>query len=235
MPCRHIGAICRSNNTILGDDPTGFPLSSIRVFWWNQYYLYGTSTKQDHHKSRMALLALASQDTKGLPCPQTLDNPSSFSYPDNVIDAFYQPTTDRLLNYDSSTAMSAVQVMKDRSNPIQNPVAVPAGLSQISHLPSQTDCDSCSGSWSYGVEELSDTEDYSHSRKVLSRHYNEVTEAINNSHEKEELETELKIFLNNLTVRARGVAAVKSSSKGERVSMLPTSSKRRKTHGTKHY
>jgi hypothetical protein len=65
--------------------------------------------------------------------------------------------------------------MKDRNNPTQIQEAVPAGLSQMSHLPSQGDCDSCSQDWMYGVEELSDTEDYSHSRKVISHHYNEVT------------------------------------------------------------
>ena len=235
MPCRHIGSICLSNNTILGDDPKGFPLSSIRVFWWNQYYLYGTSTKLDHQKSRMALLALANQDTEGLPCPPTLDNPRLFSYPDEVFYAFCQPPTDRLLNYDCTTARSAVQLLKDRNNPNQITVAVPAGLSQISHLPNQSDCESGFGEWGFGVEELSETEFYSHSRQVLSRHFNEVTEAINNSREKQELETEMRIFLSNLTARARGVAAGSSTSTGSRVSMLPTSSKRRKTHGTKHY
>jgi hypothetical protein len=235
MPCRHIASICLSNNTILGDDPKGFPLSSIRVFWWNQYYLYGTSTKADHQKSKMALLALASQDTEGLSCPPTLDVPSSFSYPEHVFDAFNQSPIERLLNYDGFTAEAAVGLMKDRNNPIQSPVAVPAGLSQISHLRSRTDCDSWSGSWGYDVEDRSNTEDYFHSRNVLSRHYNEVTEAINNSNQKEEFETELKIFLNDITARARGAAAATSSSQGERVSMLPTSSKRRKTHGTKHY
>ena len=151
------------------------------------------------------------------------------------MDAFYQPPTARLLNYDCSTAMSAVQLMKDRNNPNQIPEAVPAGLSQISHLRSQSDCDSFCEDWNYGVEELTDNEDYGDSRKVLSRHYNEVTEAINNSLEKEELEKEMKDFFNKITVRARGVPVVHSSSKGGRVSMLPTSSKRRKTHGTKHY
>jgi hypothetical protein len=56
-------------------------------------------------------------------------------------------------------------------------------------------------------------EDYSHTRKVLSRHYNEVTGSIKNSLEKEELEAKLEEFLNNITVHVQGLAAVPSSSK----------------------
>jgi hypothetical protein len=78
MPCRHIASVCRGNDTILGPNPLGFPLSSIRVFWWNQYYLYGMSEKEDHQKIRGALPALADNDTQGLPCPTNLDRPSVF-------------------------------------------------------------------------------------------------------------------------------------------------------------
>jgi hypothetical protein len=45
------------------------------------------------------------------------------------------------------------------------------------------------------MKELSDTEDYQDSRKVLSIHNNEVSEAFNNSIEKESLEVELLILL----------------------------------------
>jgi hypothetical protein len=43
---------------------------------------------------------------------------------------------------------------------------VPAGVFQLSHLPSQESRDDAE--WHYGIEEVSDTEDYGHSRKVLS-------------------------------------------------------------------
>jgi hypothetical protein len=78
---------------------------------------------------------------------------------------------------------------------------VPAGLSQLSHLPSQESGDDAE--WYYGIEEVSDTEDYGHSRKVLSQYYNDVTEAIHNSNAKEEFEQEVKEFLNQITVRAQ--------------------------------
>lgn len=123
--------------------------------------------------------------------------------------------------------------MRDRNNPNLFQEPVPAGLSQLSFLPSQDELDL--GDWDYPMEELSDTEDYQDSRHVLSRHYNELSEAFTNSKDKEKLEKEFMKIMNDFTVRARGATSATSSSKGHRVSMLPASSKRRKTHGTKHY
>ena len=232
MPCRHIASVCRSNVSILGKDPTGFPLSAVRVFWWNQYYLYGLSNKKDHQKTKQALMALAEDDTKGLPCPGRLDCPPSFSCPEHIFESFYKPATDRLLNYKSYDAIGALQAMRDRNNHRLFNDDVPAGMSQVSFLPGLDDDDN---NWSHAMEELSDTEDYRDSRRVLSRHYNELSEAFNNSKAKESLEVEFKTIMNDFIVRARGSAAVPSTSKGNRVSMLPASSKRRKTHGTNHY
>jgi hypothetical protein len=90
MPCRHIALICHSNTRILGYDPKGFPLSSIRVFWWNKYYLYGMSKKPDHQKIKSDLLALANNDTEGVAFhPSTLDDPSSISDPSHFFKAFH--------------------------------------------------------------------------------------------------------------------------------------------------
>jgi hypothetical protein len=114
MPCRHIALVCPGNDPILGPNPLGFPQSSIRIFWWNQYYLYGMSEKEDQQKIRVALLALADNDTQGLSCPTNLDKPIDFPCPDSVIALFHLPATDRLLNYDSSTATHAAQSMRDR-------------------------------------------------------------------------------------------------------------------------
>jgi len=234
MPCRHIAAVCRGNSSILGEDPKGFPLSSIRIFWWNQYYLYGLSKKKDHQKSRDALIALAENDTEGLPCPGRLDDPRIYVCPEYLYEAFYMPATDRLLNYTSFDAIGAMELMKDRNNPRQLVESVPAGLSQMSSLPVQDDLDSQDDNWNHAMEELSDTEDYGHSRKVLSRHYNELSEAFNNSKEKESLEVEFKQVMNDFIMKARGTAAIPLSSQGTRVSMLPPSSRRRKTHGTNY-
>ncbi len=125
--------------------------------------------------------------------------------------------------------MGAVQLLHARNNPLRLPEAVPAGLSQVSYLPSQDD------NWSQTMEELSNTKDYREYRNVLSRHYNKLSEAFNNSKEKESFEVEFKKIMNDFIVRARGTAAIPSTSQGNHISMLPASSKQRKTHGTKHY
>jgi hypothetical protein len=235
MPCRHIASVCRSNESILGNDCKGFPLTSIRIFWWNQYYLYGLSIKKDHQKSKEAMIALAANDTSGLPCPGRLDCPPSFSCPEHVFNSFERPATDRLLNYTSYDAMGALQLMHDRNNALRLRETVPAGLSQISHIPDEDIYTTGGDDWDHPMEEFSDMDDdYRDSRKVLSRHYNELSEAFNNSKEKESLETEFKILMNQFIVRARGTAAVSSSAVGQRVSMLPASSRKRQTHGTNY-
>jgi hypothetical protein len=233
MPCRHIATVCRGNESILGKDCKGFPLSAIRIFWWNQYYLYGMSTRRGHQKSKEAMISLSDNDTQGLPCPETLDCPDSFNCPAQVFENFYMPVTDCILNYNSFDAMGAVQLMKDRNNPRRLQETVPAGLSQYSHLPEEDDHDNEVDDWHHPMEELTDDEDYRDSRKVLSRHYNELSEAINNSKEKESLEEEFKILMNQFTVRARGSASVPLSHIGQRISMLPASSRKRVTHGVK--
>jgi hypothetical protein len=235
MPCRHIAAVCQDNHSILALDENGFPLSSVQVFWWNQYYLFGLSKAKDHFRIKEVLKSLADSDTLGLVCPESLDSPPTYSCPEHVIESFHTPATDRLLNYDSYEAISAIQLMKDRTNPVQLSNAVPAGMSQLSHLPTDDNNEYPDHDWTNSIEELSDDEDYRDSRRVLSRHYNELSEAFNNSKMKETLETEFKTIMNEYIVKARGTAAVPSTSQGNRVSMLPASSKRRKTHGTNHY
>ena len=235
MPCRHIGSVCKDNDSILGVGAKGFPLSSVRVFWWSQYYMFGLSKAKDHIRTKEALIALAENDTLGVACPLTLDSPLTYSCPDHVLESFHTPATDRLLNYESYDAIAAVQLLKDRSNPVQLPEDVPAGMSQLSHLPDDDDDHYPVDDWLNSIEELSDDEDYRDSRRVLSRHFNELSEAINNSRMKESLEVQFKVIMNDFIVKARGSAAVPSASQGTRVSMLPASSSRRKTHGTKHY
>jgi hypothetical protein len=231
--------VCLSNDTILGKDAKGFPLSSIRIFWWTKYYHYGLSGSDNHKATKEALLALAEDDTRGLPCPGRLDDPyKTYICPERVTQAFYTPATNRLLNYDCADAMTALQDMRDRNNPNRFQHLLPAGLSQRSHLPDideDGDDDLDLNNWTYPIEEISDQEDHPDSRSVLSRHWNEMSEAFTNSKEKESLEREFMGVMNEFMIRARGSAAAPPSSQGQRVSMLPNSSKRRKTHGTSHY
>jgi hypothetical protein len=197
MLCCHIASVCRDNGTILGKDPKGFLLSSLCIFWWyQQYYLYSLSHKKDHQQSKQALIACATNDMPGLPCPGRLNSPTTFPCSKHVFKAYYKPATDCLLNYSSHDAIATMQKIRDRSNPICLPENVPVGLSQMSFLPEDNDNGSDKNEWSHPMEELSDTEDYHDSRKVLSRHYNDLSEAFNNSKEKDTLEEEFKEIMN---------------------------------------
>jgi hypothetical protein len=103
MPCWHIASVCQGNDKILGPNPHSFSLSFIRVFWWNQYYLYRISEREDHQKIRVTLLALADNDTQGLPCLTKLDKPIEFCCPEYVIALFHLPATIELRQLNSNT------------------------------------------------------------------------------------------------------------------------------------
>ncbi len=59
--------------------------------------------------------------------------------PEHVYEAFHQPATGCLLNYDDTTAYDAIKLMQDRNNPY-------LGHSQVSLLPTQDDTASYGGS-----------------------------------------------------------------------------------------
>jgi hypothetical protein len=153
-------------------------------------------------------------------------NPSSIS-PEHIFEPFYKPRTDCLLNYNGFTAIGAIQLLLVRSNRLHLPDAVPAGLLQLSYLPtSQDDNESINDNWSHTMEELSGMEDCRDSRKVLSRYHKKMSLAFNNSKEKESLEVQFKKIMNDIIVRARSsTAAIPSTSQGNHVAMLPSSSK----------
>jgi hypothetical protein len=84
------------------------------------------SKKKDHQKMKEALMALANNDTLGLPCPENLDcplNPLTFPCPEHIFDSFYKPVTDCLLNYNGLDAITAVQLLLDRNNTLRLPEA----------------------------------------------------------------------------------------------------------------
>jgi hypothetical protein len=154
------------------------------------------------------MIALAANDTLGLPCPGRLDCPLSFTYPTQVFGNFYMPVTDQILNYTSYDAIGALQLMNDRNNPFRLLETVPMGSSQLSQLPNPEEYHDDGDDWLHPMEELSDIDNYRDSRKVLSQHYNELSEAFNNSKQKECLEEEFKTLMNKSTIRARGFCCV---------------------------
>jgi hypothetical protein len=66
------------------------------------------SHKKDHQKSKEALIALAGNDTTGLPCPGRLNCPTGYSSQEIMFESFHRPAIDCLLNYDSYEAIGAV-------------------------------------------------------------------------------------------------------------------------------
>jgi hypothetical protein len=110
------------------------------------------------------------------------------------------PVTGCILNYNSYDAIGAIQLMKDRYNPFRLLETVPGGLLKLSHLPNQDNNDNEADDWLHPMGELSDKEDYQDSRKVLSCHYNKLSEAFNNSKEKECLEEEFRTLMNQFIV-----------------------------------
>jgi hypothetical protein len=90
-----------------------------------------------------------------------------------------------MLSYDCSKPVIALQLMIHRKNPNLIQEAVPAGLSQASHLPTQEENDSYGGDWdgewNHLLEDFFEDEDYDHTRNIsLIREWNESTEAIGN-------------------------------------------------------
>lgn len=69
FPCCHIGSVIKSTPQLLELHPDGFPLSSVRVFWFLEYYLYGLSTDAKFSAIRDALYKLRKNDAKGVDCP----------------------------------------------------------------------------------------------------------------------------------------------------------------------
>jgi hypothetical protein len=94
-----------------------------QVTWWNRSTIYGMSKKKDHQKMKEALMALANNDTLGLPCLENLDCPLTFPCPEHIFDSFYKPVTGCLLNYNRLDAMTAVQLLLDRNNTLRLPEA----------------------------------------------------------------------------------------------------------------
>ena len=59
FPCRHIACVLSepdANGVKIDLGMTGFPLASIRVFWWSHYYKYGMSNNPAYQELKEALI-----------------------------------------------------------------------------------------------------------------------------------------------------------------------------------
>ena len=142
-----------------------------------------------------------------------------------MLKKFALPPAYRVLNYSPEDTTKALRKTKDRDNPHLIDLQAPLGLSQVSRLPD----DDVSSDLTSNCELLEDFDEVSlHTRHAVSREYNEVTKAINNSDYKLQLEELFKETMRNLIFQARkGVLDTPRI----RVSMILPNCKRRKTHG----
>ena len=69
FPCCHIASVCSlpdSAGNIIYKEMNGFPVDSISVFWWKDYYNYGMSSNPEHQTLRNNFKKLLKNDTPGL-------------------------------------------------------------------------------------------------------------------------------------------------------------------------
>ena len=231
FPCRHVGAVMKSDTNLKSLYPIGYPLSSIQVFWRLEYYLYGMSTDNRHAEIKKTLMALAKNDTTGVHCP-VLPSQNDYNVPDHVLQVLHSPAECRVLNYRDELSAQALRELQDRQNHVgmDGSSGVPPGLSQTSYFGEDGEglADFITNTTEF------DNNDKFHTSEVLKCAFYDTAEAINNSSSKSELEENLLQVFNEFMAKARGNCDANTFQGGHRISMLPANSKRKKTHGTKH-
>ena len=235
LPCRHIGSVIKKNDVMNSMYNDGFPLTSVKVFWRIEYYLFGMSVSPMHSDIRKTLFTLSRNDTTGVACPDLQPLPS-FDVPDFVVQLFHSPAECRVLNYNDVLSTSSLRNLQDKFNRERfgDLGTVPVGLSQLSQLAD----DSCGGDDTFGFAMATDDNDDANpdntSSSVLSSMFYQMAESINNSNSKERYENEAVAFFNDMIAKAGGDCDANKKRRGKRISMFPANSRRKKTHGTKH-
>ena len=232
--CRHIGAVMRMEPLLKAAYPNGYPLSSLKVFWRQEHYVYGMSTDPTHNSIKASLSSLAKRDTTGVSCPTNLMGSceTTTEVPEHIMELLHAPAEFRVLNYSPTVCTAALRDLQDCRNPASfgHAANVPVGLSQTSHFGSNNEEDDM---FSFLINNPENNA-HGHTSERLKRTFYDATEAIYNSEKTEELEIKLYDFMNKIIVEARGSCSTNVEQKGKRLSMYTASSKRRKTHGTAH-
>jgi len=229
-PCLHVGQVMKSEPNLKVVYGSGFPLSSVQVFWRQEYYLYGMSEDPKHRSVQETLSSLVMNDTTGVPCP-ALPVLSEYVVPDYVLKLLHSPAECRVLNYNDTLSAAALQSLKDRRTRVVDDNNVPVGLSQASYFDEGQNDDAVN--FIMNTDEFDDIE-RDHSSQILKNAFYDAAEAINNSNSKAQFEQFFLKFMNNITRDARADCDANVIKRGRRVSSHPSNSKRRKTHGTKH-
>jgi hypothetical protein len=238
IPCRHISSVVHSEPSLLKTYPNGFPLNSVSVFWYAVYYRYGVSNSPKYQAIRDVLKQLMANDTKGLRCPDDLESLELYQSSEEVIAALELLSSHaaiRVANYKLHQVHSATGYNTDRNLPSRYAAnSIPAGLSQASHLPDDSD------EWpDFSINDhYEDEDEFDRAGKSVAQEFRslffECADAIARSENVAELKHKWHNSLQQILVEARSSVNTGDIPKGSRVSMIPANSRRTKTHGTNY-
>ena len=83
-PCLHVGQVLKTEPALRSVYGSGFPLTSVQVFWRQEYYLYGMSLDPKNKCVQETLSSMVKNDTTGVPCP-VLPVLSNYVVPEYVL------------------------------------------------------------------------------------------------------------------------------------------------------
>ena len=117
---------------------TGFPLASIRVFWWSHYYKYGMSNNPAYQELKEALIQRDVEDTQGIMCilppTQIPGGICSEEECNRWLTIQNYPAEKRILNYTAHQGRRALGRSLDMTIQINGEVFTQAGYLQLTHL-----------------------------------------------------------------------------------------------------
>ena len=240
-PCRHIGSVMKNDASFKLCYAAGFPLTSVIVFWRQEYYLYGMSSNPLYFPIQKTLWSLSRNDTTGVPCP-VLPEQDKYEVPEYILELLGSPAECRVLNYTDSLSSVSLRELMDRrnANRMLDNADVPMGLSQTSHFDDDVNVTfgeyDDDGAFGYVMNQdgIPKPGDQASTKEILSSAFYDAVEAIHNSNSKGKYEQELLAVFHELQMRANADCDANKKRAGKRISMFPPNSKRKKTHGTKH-
>ena len=234
FPCCHIGCVLAEpdcDGIVMFPDMSGFPISSVRVFWWSIMYRYGTSGLPQHQELRMKLLELSYNDTPGFMLSLDLIKFDGHIRPwPSLVEMFHKHPRECLLNYTVQEASEAWQIYLNGMDPS---LLDPPGLSQKSFLSQDVELVETVDPNRSFVETVEIDKDLNNVQSLLRNPFHEMCNAISDSSDARQYVQEAAAFMNNIASQARSLPKKEYPARedaGTRVSMVrPTNRKRKHT------
>ena len=253
FPCHHVACVLRREPNFAQLHPEGFPLFSISAMWHTAYYLYGISNEKEHKHIHETYIQLRDQDTTGVHIPDHISIPEQgttlHGNKGSVSDLL---AVECVCNYDTVHVCKCFQNVVSTAPNLGFSSLVPPDMTQQSNANHSQESYSddfftLQDGPSYTNRVMQDMED-NHAldnQDVFSRckaYYRDTSNVINglDGEHKEQMVQKLIDALNGLYYKGmrwsreeRGDQS--GDMEGQKFAMLPPVSKKRKTHGTKHY